>query len=114
VDGAGGGARQKRHVDRSDVDGPTHPPTRFTPVRRLVRAPAGRSTDDSHGAPPWSENDTPSIPAAVWPQRIPGSPPSGRTWPQDEPAIDIDRVTDQVVRAIDRRAIAYRERQGRV
>jgi hypothetical protein len=114
VDGAAGSAGLKRYVNRSDVDGSTDAPTRFTPVRRLVRAPAGRSPDDSHGAPPWSEHNAPSVPTAVWPERTPGSPPPGRTWPHDEPAIDIDRVTDQVVRAIDRRAIAYRERQGRV
>jgi hypothetical protein len=39
-----------------------------------------------------------------------------RDWPQRQnaPAIDVDQLTDQIIRQIDSRATAWRERLGKV
>jgi hypothetical protein len=37
-----------------------------------------------------------------------------RSQTSDFPPIDLNRLTDQVVQAIDRRIIAHRERMGRI
>jgi hypothetical protein len=43
-----------------------------------------------------------------------GSPsPAGRPARLDAPAVDLNRLTDQVIAAIDRRVVARRERLGR-
>jgi hypothetical protein len=42
---------------------------------------------------------------------------AGQSWRQDTsppPAIDLERITDQVVRQLDRRVVALRERLGKV
>jgi hypothetical protein len=47
----------------------------------------------------------------AWPEPI-------RPWPQPSPAgegdVDVERLTDRVIKAIDRRVLAYRERTGKV
>jgi hypothetical protein len=43
-----------------------------------------------------------------------GSPPSAASKEPDPPKLDVESLTDQVMRSIDRRLIAYRERTGRV
>jgi hypothetical protein len=101
------------------VDNSPPGPARFAPVRRVVRVPNTRDAEQREAAvanlaaSPWPDNQTASGPAALWPPPTPGKPPPVRALSQQGPAIDIDHVTDQVIKAIDRRAIAYRERRGK-
>jgi len=46
--------------------------------------------------------------------RDPASPSATRGRPAGPPPIDVDRLTDQVIRQIDSRLLAHRERLGRV
>ena len=43
-----------------------------------------------------------------------GQPPPVARTPPDPPKLDVEALTDQVMRSIDRRLLAYRERTGRV
>jgi hypothetical protein len=80
-------------------------PSAALPVARVVLRQAGRPAGSDHA-----------------PSRPDSSPSTARGWsastgdaPQKLPAsIDLHRLTDQVVQAIDRRIIANRERMGRI
>jgi hypothetical protein len=110
---------RRRLGARSHVYDPQPGPVRFTPVRRVVRVPDTRETEQRKAtvanlAPtPWPDNQTASDPAAVWPPQTAVPSPPVRAGSRQGPAIDIDHVTAQVIKAIDRRAIADRERRGK-
>jgi hypothetical protein len=70
-----------------------------TPVPRVVHRNAGRAASAE------------SQPATAKPTDAKAFSSTPATTP---PAIDVERLTNEVVRAIDRRIIAQRERLGRV
>ena len=74
-----------------------------TPVRRVVRRTAPIVVGD---APPRGSSATTEV----------RSPQTRRLGPPAPPhqGVNVERLTDQVVKAIDRRLIAHRERMGRV
>jgi hypothetical protein len=73
------------------------------PVPRVVvhsAAPSAPAEPSGHEPPGWGPASIPTLrPSAA---SVPGIPP-----------MDLERLTDHVVEAIDRRLIAYRERRGR-
>jgi hypothetical protein len=72
------------------------------PVSRVVRRSVSVFTPDDRGLPA----ETPMTP--------PGRRPvASRTYPPAPTPMDVNRLTDQVIQAIDRRIIAQRERLGR-
>jgi hypothetical protein len=73
------------------------------PVSRIVRRPITELAPDDRGLPA----ETPMMP--------PGRRPvvASRTHPPAPTTVDVNRLTDQVIQAIDRRIIAQRERLGR-
>jgi hypothetical protein len=73
------------------------------PVSRVVRRPVSVFTPDNRGLP------------AETPMTLPGRRPAvvSQTHPPDPTPMDVNRLTDQVIQAIDRRIIAQRERLGR-
>jgi hypothetical protein len=103
LDFGGRGGSQAAEVGRRSVgDGRTGVPLpasglplELVPVRTAIREPAATVTT----APPLES----------W-----GSPPSSASKEPDPPKLDVESLTDQVMRSIDRRLIAYRERTGRV
>jgi hypothetical protein len=91
-------------VDTTAV--PAQPPV--GPLPRIVRRP-------SRPLPPVE-----TAPGA-WPSTARSRPLAEMTWGDDEPpvraaveqpAIDMDRLTEQVIRTLDRRLVAQRERMG--
>jgi hypothetical protein len=91
------------------------PDRRFEPVPLRVRtnAPAPGTTDPATARPPepglgWSPASRPAWHPSTGQaeQQVPIAP----IVPKD---LDLDRLTERVIRAIDRRVIAQRERQGR-
>lgn len=75
------------------------------PVPQIVHRPAGAVVDDG-------------TPRALSQARAPATngslPPAGQPAPLDFSQLDVGRLTDQVVRTIDERMIAHRERMGRM
>ena len=74
------------------------------PVSRIVRRPITELAPEDRGLP------------AETPMTLPGRRPvvASRTNPPAPTPIDVNRLTDQVIQAIDRRIIAQRERLGRI
>jgi hypothetical protein len=74
------------------------------PVARVVRRPVTELAPKEHG------------PLAETPMPLPGRRPAvvTRTNPPAPAPVDVHRLTDQVIQAIDRRIVAQRERLGRV
>jgi len=92
---------------------PTGP---FERVDRVVRSGAVADPEPAVAV----ARPSPTRPAGYPVEREPSWPPAAagargaHRGPGEAPVIDIEHVTDQVVRAIDRRALAYRERRGRI
>lgn len=84
------------------------PAVEVTPSARPVPMTVQRPAPASAAPPQPAPVSTPDAPGA------PHRPPTPFPQAEAPPPIDIDRLTDQVVRAIDRRIIAHRERMGRV
>jgi hypothetical protein len=76
------------------------------PVLRVFRrSPAIRTAREVVSSPAIVESAAP---------RITAHPRDNRSRVADIPAVEVSRLTDQVIQAIDRRIIAQRERLGRV
>ena len=87
----------------------TSPPVQLpaaVPVARVLHRPARPSVGAAPVRP--GRVDVGDV-VATMPQRV-GDPRST----SGETAVSVERLTDQVVRAIDRRLVAHRERMGRV
>jgi hypothetical protein len=83
---------------------PAITPPPFRPVPRTVRQPIAAAPAGDH--PPATDE-----PAAA---RRPARALTGQPNAYVPGPIDVNRLTDEVVRAIDRRIVAQRERLGRV
>mgnify|MGYP001795001833 CR=1 FL=1 len=82
------------------------PTFRVPPVPRIVRQSSMNDNPGNVSTPPSRYR---SSPPTIWEeQNVPNRSIS------KSPEVNIHQITDQVVRAIDRRLIAYRERMGRV
>jgi len=68
------------------------------------------STQELQQSPP-RQTSTPSKELAEWGK---DSIPSHSNWPQQAPPINVDVLTNQVMRQIDRRITSWRERTGRI
>jgi hypothetical protein len=87
------------------------PPPRPHAVEMVVRRSSNTIAPEAPAAPPTAP---PATPRDTW--AIPLTPlrPSPSITPIPLSPIELGRLTDRVVRALDRRAMAERERQGRV
>jgi hypothetical protein len=87
--------------DSTDWAPPFRPATRT--IRRQLEAPPEQ---EEHGEPP----------EAGWEPWPPSRGPVARQTIEvaTTPDVDVERLTDRVIKAIDRRVVAYRERTGRM
>ena len=71
---------------------------------RVVRRPAESATENPAGTPEQTAARSVQV----------SSRPDNNVLPVERTSFDVERLTDQVVRSIDRRILAHRERLGRV
>jgi len=109
---AAAGPGPHREAELLDPEGPRPSPARISLRTRRPPDPAVRDLDRepapaAPGRAPWQQAIETATPAAPASPRNPRSPAPALS--RDE----LDRVTDKVMAAIDRRLVAQRERQGR-
>jgi hypothetical protein len=90
-------------------------PARIPPIRRVVRRAIAGTTPN--GQPPIAATATDTQPSTIeTATAVSGSRPAvtSKTGQAASGPIDVNRLTEQVIQAIDHRIIAQRERLGRV
>jgi hypothetical protein len=90
------------------------PPPPARAVEMVTRRPAASASATAKPEPEPPFAPTPRAPAQVWAMPVPPQRTSAPATPIPLSPAELGRLTDQVVRAIDRRVVAARERQGRV
>jgi hypothetical protein len=91
-------------VERAEV-----PPAALAKTRQMVLAGPRRATQTETADWPAKERTQQVPPAAIGLRTVLERPPGLATAP-----LDVQRLTDEVVQAIDRRIVAERERLGRI
>jgi len=92
---------------------PTPPPSAARSVEMVTRRPPAPPPATTPEPKP-SFPPTLRAPAQVWAMPSPPPRPGAPATPIPLSPAELGRLTDQVVRAIDRRVVATRERQGRI